>query len=84
MDGSPLSIVVTASHECPGSLLSVQGDLFAFGSVLYEIMTRQAPYNGLSDEEISTRYSKGEFPNTEFLQAIGGIIRRCWQGRYNG
>ncbi|KAH9204766.1 hypothetical protein DL95DRAFT_430257 [Leptodontidium sp. 2 PMI_412] len=43
-----------------------------------------APYNGLSDEEISTRYSKGEFPNTEFLQAIGGIIRRCWQGRYSG
>lgn len=83
IDGSPLSIAVTASHEYPGPLLSVQGDLFAFGSVLYEIMTRQAPYNGLSDEEISTRYSKGEFPNIEFLQVIGDIIRRCWQGRYS-
>jgi hypothetical protein len=84
MDDSPLLIAVTASHEYPGSLLSVQGDLFAFGSVLYEIMTGHAPYNGLPDEEIRTRYSKGEFPNTEFLQAIGSIIRKCWQGRYSG
>jgi serine/threonine protein kinase len=84
MDNSPLLIAVTASHEHPRSVLSVQGDLFAFGSVLYEIMTGQAPYNGLTDEEIRTRYSKGEFPNTEFLQAIGSIIRKCWQDRYNG
>ncbi|RDL37127.1 uncharacterized protein BP5553_04560 [Venustampulla echinocandica] len=82
IDGSPLPIAVTASHEYPGSLVFVQGDLFAFGSSLYEIMTGHAPYNGLTDKEIHTLYSKGEFPNTEFLQAIGSTIRKCWHGQY--
>ena len=38
---SPLLIAVTASHECPGPLLSIKGDLFALGSVLYEININQ-------------------------------------------
>jgi serine/threonine protein kinase len=84
IDGSPLLIAVTASHEYPGPLLSPQGDLFAFASVLYEIMSGDMPYRGLSDEEICGRYSKGEFPDTEPLPtAIGSVIRKCWQGKYN-
>lgn len=43
VDGSPLLIAVTASHEHPESILSSAGDLFAFGSVLYEIMTENTP-----------------------------------------
>ncbi|KAF1914468.1 kinase-like domain-containing protein [Ampelomyces quisqualis] len=84
LDGSPLLIAVTASHEYPGPTLSVQGDLFAFGSVLYEIMTGKAPYAELADDEILGRYSKGDFPETDSLQATGNVIRKCWQGQYNG
>jgi hypothetical protein len=80
MDDAPLLIAVTASREYTGSILSIQGDLFAFGSMLYEIMTGHAPYHGLPDEEIRTRCSKGEFPKTEFLRAFGSIIRKFWQG----
>ena len=83
LDGSPLLVAVTASHRYPGLALSIKGDLFAFGSVLYEIMTGVAPYHTLSEADIYARYSKGEFPETKSLQAIGSIVRKCWQGRYD-
>ncbi|KAI9809664.1 MAG: hypothetical protein M1825_000096 [Sarcosagium campestre] len=38
LDGSPLLVVVTESHAYLGDKLSVRGDLFALGSVLYEIV----------------------------------------------
>lgn len=82
IDGSPLLIGATASHRYPGPR-SPQKDLFSLGSVLYEIMTGETPYNELSNTEIYGRYLKGEFPDTESLQAIGSIIRKCWQGKYN-
>lgn len=83
IDGCPLLIAVTASHEYPGELLSVQGDLFAFGSVLYEIMTGGVPYDGRSDNEIGALYLKGEFPDTRSPpQSIGEVIGKCWKGEY--
>lgn len=82
LDGSPLLIAVTASHEYPGSVSSAKGYLFAFGSMLYEILTGNAPYTKPLDDEIHARYSKGEFPDTVSLGAIGIIIRECWQGKY--
>jgi serine/threonine protein kinase len=35
LDGSPLLIESAASYQYPGASLSVQGDLFAFGSLVY-------------------------------------------------
>lgn len=84
IDGSPLLVLVTESHEFPGPLLSIQADLFAFGGVLYEIIIGHAPYEGLDEMEIRARYLKGEFPDTKSLQHIGTIINKCWQGSYCG
>lgn len=84
LDGSPLLIAVTASHEYPGPALSAQGDFFAFGSVLYEIMTGNVPYADLAEDEILDRYAKHDFPSTDSLQAVGKIITKCWQGQYDG
>ena len=81
IDESPLLIAVTASHEYPGPLLSIKGDFSALGSVLYEIMTGGSLYNGLTDNEIRGRYLKGDFPDTDFLQAVGSVIKKYWQGR---
>jgi hypothetical protein len=84
LDGSDLLVGVTPSHECPGSPLSTQGDMFEFGSVVYEIMTGEAPYSGLSESEIKARYQMGEFADTAYLGEIGVIIRKCWMGQYGG
>lgn len=59
-------------------------DIFAFGSALHEIITSHAPYEGLDERKIRARYTRGEFPETETLEAIGDIIKDCWQGSYNG
>ncbi|KAI9767789.1 MAG: hypothetical protein M1840_005470 [Geoglossum simile] len=83
IDGSPLLVQVTASHRYPGPLLSVQGDIFALGSTLYEIMTGVVPYHELSEEEIEVRYSKRGFPEMKSLGSVGGIIMGCWHDRYD-
>ncbi len=67
--GSPLLVVVTESHAFPKSLLSIQADLFAFGSVPCEIMTTHRPY----EAEITARYARGDFPEAESLGAIGTL-----------
>ncbi|KAK4101923.1 kinase-like protein [Parathielavia hyrcaniae] len=84
VDGSELLVCVTPSHECPGSPLSTQGDIFAFGSVIYELMTGAVLYQGLSDTEISDRYKNGQFADTTSLGELGAIIRKCWERRYDG
>lgn len=69
-----LTIPRPTSHESPGPLLPVQSDLFAFGCVLYEIMTTQVPYDGKADDE---------FPDTSSLGAMSYIIRKCWLSKYS-
>jgi serine/threonine protein kinase len=83
LDGSPLLIGVTASHEYPGPLLCTnKADIFAFGSTLYELMNESRPYAGLSDTAIKQRYTRGEFAETGSLRIVGSIITKCWQGKY--
>jgi serine/threonine protein kinase len=84
MDGSPLLVIVTESHESPGPRLSIQADLFALGSVLYEITTSHPPYKDLDGAEIRSLYPERKFPETASLGAIGAIIEKCWQGSYSG
>ncbi|RMY77305.1 hypothetical protein D0863_01416 [Hortaea werneckii] len=61
-------------------------DLFAVGSTLYEIMAGQEPYEDLDSiddmEEIESLFSKGTFPNTDFLPAHKAI-ERCWRQKYD-
>ncbi|KND86741.1 Megakaryocyte-associated tyrosine-protein kinase [Tolypocladium ophioglossoides CBS 100239] len=82
IDSSPLLVTVTASHEYPGNLLSAQGDIFAFGSAMYEVATGKRPYAALSEADIQSLFQKGEFPDVTSLGSLGHIIRTCWDGGY--
>lgn len=84
LDGSDSLVVVTASHRCPDdNLKTIRADLFALGSTLFEIMTGQPPYFGLSEKEITQLFAKAEFPSTENLGSTGKIIVKCWQGHFH-
>lgn len=83
LDGSPLLVVVTQSHAYPGDKLSVRGDLFALGSVLYEIVSGSRPCAELPDHTIEELYAKGEFPDTRAFGRTGTIIQDCWLGHYD-
>lgn len=83
IDGCPLLVAVTASHRFPRPALSIQGDLFALGSTLFEIMAGVVPLSGYNEEQVKAQYTKRIFPETGFLGSIGDIITRCWNGRYS-
>lgn len=82
IDSSALLIHVTPSHEYPGNLLSPQGDIFALGSVFYEVTTGKRPYAGLDDHIIRSKFQKGDFPDVSSLGGLGHVIRTCWDGGY--
>jgi serine/threonine protein kinase len=57
---------------------TVESDLFALGSVLYEVMAGETPYHGKSDKEIETLYKEENFPAVnKFL--CGNVIMGCWK-----
>jgi hypothetical protein len=56
-------------------------DIFAFGSICYEIITGGPPYAELDDEYVKLQFSQGAFPKTEEL-SLGHVIRNCWEGHF--
>lgn len=61
---------------------TIRTDLFALGSLLYEIMTSVEPYYQHKDEEVVKLFEKRHFPSTEAL-LIGRIISGCWRRTYD-
>lgn len=82
IDGKPpLSLESTRFYlprsrkdEMPCSVIT---DLFALGSSIYQIMTRQLPYENLDNDEVEARYASKDFPSVDGIP-YGNIIRRCW------
>lgn len=63
---------------------SVACELFALGSMIFEIWTTQQPYEDLADEEAEKRYGRCEFPTLKdpIPSEIAQVIRKCWLGEY--
>jgi len=73
-----------SSHYLPRDPMmdnGVESDLFALGSVLYELVAGQRPYESLDDETIETLYTHGIFPSVEEI-LLGDIILGCWKGQF--
>ena len=65
------------------SMATVQDDLFALGSVLYELSIGSVLYATLKDEEVIRRYNAKRFPPVGHLP-MGKIITNCWNDSYQG
>ncbi len=65
----------------PLSTSNAKSDLFALGSLMYYIMMGHQPYNDLSDDEVTARFTRGEFPDVDGLK-FGRAISGCWTGKY--
>jgi serine/threonine protein kinase len=61
---------------------TVESDLFALGSALYELVAGQTPYEGKDHESIEALFRKGEFPRTDRL-LLGDIIMGCWKNKFS-
>jgi len=53
-------------------------EMFALGSLLYEIISGRKPLENLSDEDVEHKYRSGEFPNEVLSMPLGNIILDCW------
>jgi serine/threonine protein kinase len=61
--------------------ISVDSEVFAIGSLIYEISTGKRPYDEIEDDEVENLFSQRVFPTTNGLY-FGGIIDNCWLGQY--
>lgn len=55
-----------------------RAEKFALGSLLYQVVTTNQPFDELSDDEVQDHYSRGDFPDDVFSLAMGPYILGCW------
>jgi serine/threonine protein kinase len=60
---------------------SISADLFAFGSLLYEMETTQPPYYDKTESEVQSLFNNEQFLDTRKLK-LGKIIWNCWNSTY--
>ena len=54
-----------------------RAEVFALGSLIYEVYANEAPYENLGDGEIQARYRRAEFPDVTRLPQWP-LILSCW------
>jgi len=52
-------------------------DIFAFGSICYELITGGPLFPGLDDKSVERHFALGDFPETKDL-CFGNVIAGCW------
>lgn len=60
---------------------TVRTDLFALGSIIYEIENSEQPLKHCNDEEVESRFRNQQFPVTQNMW-LGDVVRACWQCKY--
>jgi serine/threonine protein kinase len=68
-----------------GQQPTIATEIFAAGSVIFEIWTLHPPYVEETDPVVQKKFRAGEFP----LDRVNGlgikkVIGKCWQGSYHG
>jgi serine/threonine protein kinase len=87
LQGSEAIVMENATHFLPrdeDSPNTVQSDLFALGSTVYEIILGQKPYEGMEEEEVQRRFSEKVFPTLNGIsdQRWRNVIEKCWMCEY--
>jgi hypothetical protein len=57
-------------------------DIFALGTVLYEISVGYRLYPEKSDKEVCKFLQRREFPDITGLGALRVVIEKCWRDQY--
>jgi len=70
----PPDIVLRLGHEEKNK----RSEIFALGSLLYEINSGNKPFEELSDDEVQLRFSNGDFPDDVKSLQLWPIILSCW------
>ncbi|KAE8381987.1 kinase-like domain-containing protein [Aspergillus bertholletiae] len=87
LQGSDAIIIENATHFLPrdeDAPNTVQSDLFALGSTIYEILAGHKPYGGLEGKKIPQLYSTKRFPSLDEIKDVSWrtVVLKCWMTRY--
>ena len=85
VDGKKGNVYYETRSQKPGcNDVTVETEMFALGTTLYELSTASSPYPDLpsNTREIEKLYAAEHFPETESL-LLGEVIKRCWAGGYS-
>jgi serine/threonine protein kinase len=69
------------SSSSVSSPRTIQTDLFALGSFIYEVSTGARPFADIDDEEVERLYAAKTFPSLNGLE-YQDIISKCWNSQY--
>lgn len=88
LQGSEAFVMENATHFLPrdeDAPNTVQSDLFALGSTVYEILLGRQPYEGKDDEEIQRLFSDKVFPILDVIRDHQWrmIVQKCWMCEYS-
>jgi len=62
---------------------TVKSEIFALGSVVFEIYTTKPPYSAESELTVREKYRNGDFPLSDLkCPYVREIVRKCWEGEY--
>lgn len=81
IDGSYFSAMENARFCLPRpweAISTVETDLFALGSTMYEIMTSTQPYAEYTNDEVEDLYKREMFPEVGNVPC-GKVITMCWR-----
>lgn len=82
LDGSELLVYVGGSYAHPTLAGSQKGDIFAYGSTVFEIVTGAQAFADLEEHEVEKRFAANIFPETKDLGSLEPVVRKCWNGEY--
>ncbi|KAJ5946403.1 kinase-like protein [Penicillium verhagenii] len=88
LQGSAAIVMENTSHFLPrdeDSPNTVQSDLFALGSTMYEILLGKSPYDGIPEDEIQRLFATKSFPSLDNIQSPQWrcVILNCWSCKYH-
>ncbi|OAL37098.1 hypothetical protein AYO20_03575 [Fonsecaea nubica] len=82
LDGSEPLVLAGYRAQCPWSDdSSIETELFALGSLLYELSTGLEPYDDKPLSDITSLFRAKQFPPVGHL-VLGPVINKCWMGQY--
>ena len=73
------SVSYSSAEELRGEGVGVGSDMFAFGSVLYEVVTGQKAFPGVNALEIGSKIVRLDVPDVSDLDPrLGLVLGSCW------